>query len=131
MTRMSEDIQTFLEQIAIQTEAVIDSASEMMEETLATVDQGIDEFLEPLVVEVEHKLDTLLAPFIVDIEALDQTLEEWASPLRQRLNPLMDQQPACVGCRHYHGKTYGDTFLVCGMHPYGVKTESCPDWDPC
>ncbi len=35
---------------------------------------------------------------------------------------------ACEGCDHYHGQTYGGNFLVCGMHPYGVQDEHCPDW---
>lgn len=37
---------------------------------------------------------------------------------------------ACQGCCHYHGQTYGGELLVCGMHPYGVEGEHCPDWQP-
>lgn len=131
MTRMSEDIQNFLEQLAIQTEEVIDTASVVLEEAFASVDKGLNDVLEPLVLEVENGLESLTAPIMTDIETLDLALEEWASPLTQRLNPLMDQQPACIGCRYYHGKTYGEAFLVCGMHPYGVQTKSCPDWESC
>jgi hypothetical protein len=50
--------------------------------------------------------------------------------------PWIVQHPVCVGCRHYHGQVYGGNPLVCGMHPYGVETETCPDreeaagWSP-
>lgn len=35
---------------------------------------------------------------------------------------------ACVGCRHYHGQSYGGTLLVCAMHPDGPESDQCPDW---
>lgn len=40
------------------------------------------------------------------------------------------QQPqACQGCCHYHGRVYGGNLLVCAMHPYGVETDRCGDWE--
>ncbi|MBP5973579.1 hypothetical protein HW132_12735 [Brasilonema sp. CT11] len=38
---------------------------------------------------------------------------------------------SCKGCRNYHGQRYGQHFLVCGIHPYGVpEGESyCPDFE--
>jgi hypothetical protein len=35
---------------------------------------------------------------------------------------------ACVGCCHYHGQIYGGNHLVCAMHPYGVESDTCSDW---
>lgn len=46
---------------------------------------------------------------------------------RLRRNPPMPI--ACRGCRHYHGRSYHGNFLVCGIHPYGVETETCSDWE--
>lgn len=43
--------------------------------------------------------------------------------------PSATQNPACIGCQHYHGQTYGNNLLVCGMHPYGWEGENCPDWE--
>jgi hypothetical protein len=40
----------------------------------------------------------------------------------------------CVGCRNYHGTSYGytpatRTPLICGFHPSGWEGDSsCPDW---
>jgi len=36
---------------------------------------------------------------------------------------------ACDGCINYHGKTYGDSKLVCAMHPAGVDDDRCGDWE--
>ncbi|WP_448381071.1 hypothetical protein [Gloeomargarita sp.] len=78
---------------------------------------------------------------------LDQTLWEWEAPLAetaawvegaliallqplaQTLDPLVMDQPACVGCKHYHGQVYNGQIFVCAMHPYGVGSETCPDWE--
>ena len=45
------------------------------------------------------------------------------------IEPTSEEYPACRGCIHYHGQVYGGNLLVCGMHPYGVEDESCPDWE--
>jgi len=36
---------------------------------------------------------------------------------------------ACGGCTNYHGKTYGDSKLICAIHPTGVDGTSCGDWE--
>ncbi|MBD2077226.1 hypothetical protein H6F86_25780 [Phormidium sp. FACHB-592] len=49
--------------------------------------------------------------------------------LRQERSRLTVKQPArCQGCRHRHGRSYGGTLLVCGMHPYG-NGEGCSDFE--
>jgi hypothetical protein len=48
---------------------------------------------------------------------------------REQRHLLENQVPqVCQGCVHYHGRTYGGERLICGMHPYGVDTEDCGDW---
>jgi hypothetical protein len=44
------------------------------------------------------------------------------------VEPSAEKNPACIGCRHYHGQAYGGNLLVCGMHPYGWDGDNCPDW---
>lgn len=59
--------------------------------------------------------------------------EAYLEFLRQINQQRLEEPPmlaACRGCCHYHGQTYGGTRLVCGMHPYGVEEETCPDWQP-
>jgi hypothetical protein len=58
---------------------------------------------------------------------------EFLQQVRQQRSTRHPPVPAtCQGCCHYHGQYYGGNFLVCGMHPYGVESEHCPDWEaPC
>ncbi|MBD6621202.1 hypothetical protein FNW02_37285 [Komarekiella sp. 'clone 1'] len=36
---------------------------------------------------------------------------------------------ACKGCRNFHGVKYGGVMLVCGIHPGGVESDTCPDFE--
>lgn len=47
---------------------------------------------------------------------------------QERLSRVPPMPPACKGCCHYHGQTYGGNLLVCAMHPYGADGEQCSDW---
>ncbi|MEN9208229.1 MAG: hypothetical protein Q6L50_09580 [Gloeomargarita sp. GMQP_bins_120] len=60
---------------------------------------------------------------------LEEALSGLAQPLARTLDPLLMNQPACVGCKHYHGQVYNGQILVCAMHPYGVEGTQCPDWE--
>ena len=55
------------------------------------------------------------------LEELRQIEEEVK---KQYLQPY-----ACNGCKHFYGVIYNRVPLICGMHPYGVDTEHCPDWE--
>lgn len=57
------------------------------------------------------------------------TEEEPYSWLNPKITPAANVHPACRGCQHYHGRVYNNSILVCGMHPYGVETDHCPDWE--
>lgn len=134
MDWLPKDLQEILEFTTRQTEQMVDGVVELCGQAVEDVEKSLDSLdilLEPAVVEVERTLDSLLDPIVVDLLGFEQTIEELASPLTQRIYPLLDQQPACAGCRFYHGKTYGDHLLVCGMHPYGTQGQSCPDWESC
>ena len=36
---------------------------------------------------------------------------------------------ACIGCQHYYGGFDGGNRLICAMHPYGPKADTCADWE--
>jgi hypothetical protein len=62
-------------------------------------------------------------------EAIAQAYLDFLQRLQHSPQPPKPQRPAaCRGCVHYHGKVYNGTMLVCGMHPYGAESETCPDW---
>lgn len=94
-------------------------------------DQFIQEFLQPIIelylepedgVETENLAqNTLENQYFEDIS--DFFVEDGNKP-----NSIMSDNPACVGCAHYHGQFYGNNLLVCAMHPYGWDDQFCPDW---
>ena len=109
-----EQIGEFLEEVAQEVLAVGDVveliSAEMtlqLSDTTTTIEQSITAGLMPLI-------DALLG-----LNAADNPFDE--------AQPAWPHHPICVGCRHYHGQIYGETLLVCGMHPYGVETETCSD----
>jgi hypothetical protein len=55
--------------------------------------------------------------------------EDWPMYYEPRQMASPDFHPACVGCRNYHGTTFGGNLLVCGFHPYGWEEGTCPDWE--
>ncbi|MGF1513066.1 MAG: hypothetical protein ACFB5Z_05140 [Elainellaceae cyanobacterium] len=78
---------------------------------------------------IAEQVDEWLTPghFSLDIDLYwdPDTSEPWV----ERVTPSADYHPACVGCKHYHGRVYSGNLLVCGMHPYGWEGEECPDWE--
>jgi hypothetical protein len=85
--------------------------------------------VEEISLEVEAKADELLAPLYDWLDDLDDVINDTGRPFVQTVSPVLQDHPACVGCAHYHGETYGETFLVCAMHPYGVEGRNCLDWE--
>jgi hypothetical protein len=98
-----------------------DNFNQEVDLVLKEVDRVLEELLEPLVdVEYEFEETTFIAP---EFNNLDPDFEH------PKLKPNSTLHPACVGCRHYHGRSYGGNMLVCGMHPYGWDDRHCPDWE--
>lgn len=83
---------------------------------------------EEIAVEVEVSTDELLAPLYDWLDDLDDLIIDTSRPFVQTVAPAVQDHPACVGCAHYHGETYGENTLVCAMHPYGAEDRTCLDW---
>ncbi|GAP96364.1 hypothetical protein [Leptolyngbya sp. NIES-2104] len=79
--------------------------------------------------ELEQSITVLVSPILEAYFGIGGAIEEITQPMTQTVEPMLKQHPACVGCRHFHGQYYGDSLLVCGMHPYGMEAgvETCPD----
>lgn len=122
----AHDVEQFMKDTA---ETVAETADIMMQVPIAIAEQveeaiatEVDQFLEDV-------LDWLQPPVQVtlrfDLEWHGEGLEPWV----ESVEPGQGLQASCVGCRHYHGRVYGDNLLVCGMHPYGWDGTDCPDWE--
>lgn len=126
---------------------VIESIEQFFAEAFEAVDTAAEEFESATVPEWRdfwHEVVEEVFDFAIEIasespasfEAIDPEeipLRSWESsgryPLSAVAAPAPSRQPACVGCRHYHGYTYGNNLLICAMHPYGWDGDRCPDWE--
>lgn len=101
-------------------EAVADGAEQMLDE--------MTEAVEEIVIEIDQAMTDAIEPIIEAYFGLEVAVGEVAQPIIQTVNPILEEHPACVGCRHFHGQAYGGQLLVCAMHPYGVVDDAdCPD----
>ncbi len=92
-----------------------DITDEVQNKILPELDECMNEIFEPI-------LDLY---FDLDID----TEGEHFDPFVTYVQPTETEQPACRGCKHYHGQIYGGNLLVCGMHPMGAEAETCSDWE--
>ena len=115
-------------------------AEQVQEAIEPEVDRLVDELnrtIEPFEVSINSQvnqmvdqLDDVLEPLVVGLAGLDQWLEEVSAPLNSTVEPILQNHPACMGCRHFYGQTHGGNTLVCAMHPFGpAEEQSCPDWE--
>lgn len=102
-------------------EAVTDGAEQFFTE--------MTEAVEEIVIELDQVITEAIEPILEVCLGLEVAVEEVTQPIVQTVNPILEEHPACIGCRHFHGQAYGGTFLVCAMHPYGVPEDgaTCPD----
>lgn len=133
MEQAAQDLEKFvIESLETTVEQMAETADAVMQLPVAIVEQ----FEEAVLTECDRfieSIDEWLAPPIrvytrFDVQ-WDDPAEGWTESWYGPVEPRSDYHPACVGCRHYHGSTYGGNTLVCGMHPYGWDGTDCPDWE--
>ncbi len=104
---------------------IVDQWSEASQETF----QDLQEALDPALTEMNAQIDSTLDASIAFVDQqLTPWIEETTAPISCTVNPWLQNHPTCIGCKNYHGMTYGDSMLVCGMHPYGPEDSTCADW---
>jgi hypothetical protein len=122
---VATEVERFFDGVAKEMNEVADAFVELSEEIAEQVEQAIA----PTIDQLDDHLDDWLEPILLALTSLEGVMEEAAAPVTHTVEPILNQHPACVGCRHYHGQSYNGTVLVCGMHPYGWEEEKCPDWE--
>jgi len=101
---------------------MVDTLVEATEEVAEQVQSALVSELDPPVSEF---IDSILEAYL----GIEIAVENASQPVMHTVEPILNNHPACVGCRNYHGQMYGGNVLVCGMHPYGWEGEQCPDWE--
>lgn len=118
---MVSEVEQFFTDVAVDFGEMVDSFLEASEEVVEQVQTVF-------AIELEQRLGDLIDPILEAYLGIELAVEETAQPMFHTVEPFLNDRPVCVGCRHYHGQTYGGTMLVCGMHPYGWESDKCPDW---
>ncbi|TVQ08249.1 MAG: hypothetical protein EA368_12240 [Leptolyngbya sp. DLM2.Bin27] len=146
--QLSDDTERWLdnltEQLASASDHLVRTTDDWAEQVQEAIDPEIDRIVDQLnhVVEpfrmtinaeiddVADQLSEVLGPLVTGLSGLDQWFEEVSGPLNSTVEPLLQNYPACVGCRNFCGQSYGGNTLVCAMHPFGPEEERhCPDWE--
>jgi hypothetical protein len=132
LTDIVETVASEVEKFFTDVTEAIDVLSVLSEEvahqvqySIATeVDQFFNDLVQPVLL-----FNDLVQPVLQSYLDFEQATFESEWPIIDSLEPSLQQQPACRGCRHYHGQIYGGNLLICGMHPYGWDEANCPDWE--
>jgi hypothetical protein len=101
---------------------VVDTFFELTEEISEQVQST-------LLTEVEQYLQEFSEPNLEGYWDFEDVMGDVDPAFPYSVEATVEKNPACIGCRHYHGQAYGGNLLVCGMHPSGWEDDSCPDWE--
>lgn len=134
MEDWSKSLFEVIETAALEVENFFNEMAEEVSEVLDEWEKFSEEITEEIrtnfILEIDEYLNDLIGPIIEVYLDLDFDVEgEDIDYFVDSVEPTVEKHPACRGCSNYHGQVYGGNLLVCGMHPYGVDGESCPDWE--
>lgn len=119
-TAVSE-VEKFFNEVTEEFSDVLDELGKLSEEIT-------EELHTNFIAEIDEYLNDLIDPLIeiyLDFDIEGEDIDYFVS----YVEPTVEKHSVCRGCRNYHGQVYGGNLLVCGMHPYGVEGENCPDWE--
>jgi hypothetical protein len=133
---MSRETERFLQAIMDEMEAAAAAFVEASEQISEQVGERVYEAIAPTAEQFAEKINEFVDPWLsllADLsEVFDESIDETSN--EESLAPLTSSFTAyrhsvCLDCCHYHGQMYGNNFLVCAMHPYGVPEgeATCPD----
>lgn len=122
---LTDEIGQVFQDIGKEVSEAADALIEFTEGMAEEVEQAIAPSLDQMDNQVAEWLEPVFRALVGFESSIDQAIE----PVTHTVEPLLNQHPVCVGCRHYHGQAYNGTMLVCAMHPYGIVdgSDSCPD----
>ena len=125
LERFNKDAEQFWDEVSQTVNNTVDTLTEATEVFLEQVEEAIA----PPLNELDRELEGWLEPLWDLLGTLETSVMETTAPVSQTVEPMLNEHPMCVGCRHYHGQAYNGVMFVCGMHPYGWEGEKCPDWE--
>ena len=118
-----------LETVADEVEQFFLGVTEIVDTLFELSEEITDQVQNTIATEIDQYLQELAEPIFEVYWELEEVMGEVEQPFPYTVEPTLGENPACIGCNHYHGQVYGGNLLVCGMHPYGWEEENCPDWE--
>lgn len=123
------EVEKFLIEVGEDFNKVVDEMTKSSEHFTQEITKSLED--------LEEYLDEIVEPIIEIFLDWDLDLDE--TPTQEEnfpdssfvtyIHPSKTEYTACQGCCHYHGHVYSGNILVCAMHPFGVETDTCPDWE--
>lgn len=114
--------------VAEATNTLFNFSEEIADDVELTLTQ-VDQAIAPKLDQLDEQLSQWVDPLLQAIWGIEATIDRAVEPVTHTVEPWLNQHPVCMGCRYYHGQQYGNEFLVCAMHPYGVMdgSDTCAD----
>jgi hypothetical protein len=132
MEKWQKEFWEMMETVADEVERFVLEMTEMVDTFFDLTEELSDQVQDAIASEVDRYLQDLTEPILeayweLEDIVIDDVILDSGFPYP--VEPSSERNPACIGCRHYHGQVYSGELLVCGMHPYGWNDENCPDWE--
>lgn len=122
MQTIAEEIEKLVTQVTKDVEEAVDGFVDASEELLGQLEAAV-------MPDFEQHLNDFFDPILEAYLGFEVSVGESVQPVVNTVEPMMNEHPACIGCRHYHGQSYNGVMFVCGMHPSGWEEDQCPDWE--
>jgi hypothetical protein len=129
MENWQKDFWEMVQTVSDEVERFFLGMSEMVDAFVEVTEEVTEQLQNTIAVEMDQYFQELTEPFVEMYWELEDIVGDDLDPaFPYPVEPSAEKNPACIGCRHYHGQAYGGNLLVCGMHPYGWDGDNCPDW---
>ncbi|MEG3874376.1 hypothetical protein QUB36_16080 [Microcoleus sp. AT8-B1] len=129
MENAVSEVEHFFSEMGEEFVEMLDVLAKMSEEFTEEVQNNLINDIDGYFNEFDGLFNEFIEPIIEICRDFDPQFDEIDLSMVTYVDPSPTQQPACRGCRNYHGQVYGGNLLVCAMHPTGVESESCADWE--
>ncbi len=129
MENAASEVEHFFSDMNEEFAEMVDVLVKMSEEFTQQIQNNLIDDIDGYFSEFDGYLNELIEPIIEVYRDFDSNIGDIDSSFVTYVDPSPTQHPACRGCSNYHGQVYGGNLLVCAIHPTGVESESCVDWE--
>ncbi|CDN16695.1 MAG: hypothetical protein HRU34_02260 [Richelia sp.] len=127
MDQLEKDFWEMIQAAADEVEKIFVGINEMVDTFFEFTEEMTEQLQESITTDIEDYINEITEPFFDNYWDMEDMTIDFDSAFPYPVEATPENNPACMGCIHYHGQAYGGNLLVCGMHPNGWDDENCPD----